>query len=64
MMCGKCCKVSGWIFLIVGILFLLVDLGRWAFWNIQWWTALFVVMGVMSIAKAGCKDCQSSAKKR
>jgi len=42
-----------WVILIVGVLFLFRDLGWWDFWNIQWWTILFLVIGLTS----GCKCC-------
>ena len=67
MMCKKCSAMCGWIFLILGVLFLLRDIAVWDFWNIQWWTAIFVVIGVCWIGAAKCPDCQgmmSSSKKR
>jgi hypothetical protein len=39
-------KTWGIIVLIIGILFLLVDLGVWNFIGIQWWTVLFVLFGI------------------
>lgn len=56
--CEKCMKVTGVIFLVLGILFLLRDVKVWDFWNIQWWTALFVVVGITALASGGCPDCQ------
>ncbi|MBW2996998.1 hypothetical protein KY349_01515 [Candidatus Woesearchaeota archaeon] len=51
--CGDsgCCPMTGciWCGLIVlalGVLFLLRDLNVWNFWNIQWWTAAFLLMGL------------------
>ena len=41
-----CDKWVGWVVLILGILFLLRDFNVWNFWNISWWTAMFVVGGV------------------
>ncbi len=58
-MCKKCMLLCGLILLILGILFLLVDLKVWSFWGIQWWSALFVVFGVGLIASTKCPDCQS-----
>ena len=43
--------VCGVILLIIGILFLLVDLGKWNFWNIQWWTVLFLLWGIFTLWK-------------
>lgn len=59
MMCNKCSKISGVILLALGVLFLLRDLNLWNFFNIQWWTALFILLGVVSLACSGCKDCQN-----
>lgn len=61
--CDKCCKMTGLIFLVVGVLFLLGDLGVWDFWNIQWWTALFIIIGVSGVAMGKCKACQEVRKK-
>ena len=65
-MCAKCSKVSGILFLVLGLLFLLRDLGTWDFWGISWWTALFVLFGVMMMASSHCKACNScgSGKKK
>tara|TARA_Y100000031_G_C8164127_1_gene358464 strand:+ start:555 stop:746 length:192 start_codon:yes stop_codon:yes gene_type:complete len=60
--CEKCKKCCGIIFLVLGILFLLGDLGVWNFWNISWWTALFVVMGLGGLAAAGCPMCKKALK--
>ena len=40
-----------WLVLIVGVLFLLRDLGFWSFWNIQPWTAVFVLLGLAKLGK-------------
>jgi len=55
--CAKCCKMGGGLFLLVGVLFLLVDLGMWDFWGIQWWTAAFLLLGVGKLGIAHCKAC-------
>ncbi len=57
--CSKCMQVSGATFLVLGILFLLRDLNYWDFWNISWWTALFVVMGIGSWGSSKCHACQA-----
>jgi hypothetical protein len=52
--CDSTCMpgtVCGVILLIIGILFLLVDLGKWNFWNIQWWTVLFLLWGIFTLWK-------------
>lgn len=56
--CKKCCNIMAWLFLVAGVLFLLVDLGFWTFWNIQWWTVVLILMGVCCMGKAKCKDCK------
>ena len=57
--CNNCLKVSGAIFVVLGILFLLVDLGILGpdLWKVQWWTALFIVVGVGSFASSRCPEC-------
>jgi uncharacterized membrane protein len=57
-------QVCGWLFLIFGVILLLQNLNVWNFWNIQWYTVLFVLMGVGGIASAGCKACQTARKKK
>ena len=61
MMCGckKCNMMNGLLLLVVGILFLLKDLGQWTFWNISWWTIVFLLMGVGGLCMNSCKDCQA-----
>lgn len=41
----------GWLVLIVGILFLLQDFGTWNFWGIHWYTAAFVIVGLLHAFK-------------
>ena len=57
--CSKCMKIGGATFLILGIAFLLRDMNYWDFWNISWWTALFVVMGIGSLGSSKCPDCKA-----
>ena len=61
-MCNKCMKICSSMFLVLGIVFLLRDLNIWDFWNIEWWTALFLVAGIGGLASAGCPDCQAVRK--
>jgi|TARA_B100001971_G_C17640925_1_gene263317 hypothetical protein len=56
--CNKCVKISGLIFLVLGILYLGQDLDWWSFWTISWWTALFLVAGIGHYASSGCPQCQ------
>lgn len=51
--------ISGLLFLVVGVLFLLRDFAVWNFWNIQWWTALFILWGLGSLAMRSCPDCMA-----
>jgi len=63
-MCDKCTKMSGALILVVGVLFLLRDLGIWNFWDVQWWTALFLLFGLGKLCGAGCPECKSMCKKK
>ncbi|MEK6822454.1 MAG: hypothetical protein AABY13_01385 [Nanoarchaeota archaeon] len=58
-MCGKCKKISGVLLVLAGIGFLLQDLGVWNFWDIQWYTALILIYGLVTFATTTCKDCMS-----
>jgi hypothetical protein len=49
--------MTGWLFLIFGVLFLLADLAVWNFWGIQWWTVFFVLSGLVMICTRTCEDC-------
>ena len=43
----KCCPLCAWIILVVGVLYLLKDLGVANLtFGIQWYTVLFVLMGL------------------
>jgi hypothetical protein len=50
-------KMGGLLFLIIGILFLLRDVGVWNFWNIQWWSALFIIGGIGAMCSSCCANC-------
>jgi hypothetical protein len=56
--CKKCSKISGILVLLLGVAFLLQDMGTWAFFNLSWYSALFLVVGVVMLAMNSCKDCQ------
>ncbi|QQG38993.1 MAG: hypothetical protein HYS32_00830 [Candidatus Woesearchaeota archaeon] len=56
--------ICGFLFLALGILFLLVDFGVWNFWGIQWWSAIFVLMGIGALAQKSCPDCMAMKKGR
>lgn len=58
--CCKSCGASvGVLLLVVGVLFLLRDLQVWNFWNIQWWTVVFLLAGLMYIGCSTCRECGS-----
>ncbi|MFH1455864.1 MAG: hypothetical protein ABIF40_02855 [archaeon] len=60
------CKGHKWAFglliLALGVLFLLVDLGIWTFWGINWWTAIFLLMGLTAVSHGCCKECKDMCK--
>ena len=60
--CPKCRAITAVLVLLLGVALLLVDLGVWKFWNIQWWTGLLLVMGVTGLAMRFCSDCQAMCK--
>ena len=62
-MCGKCSKLSAVLMLVIGVVFLLVDRHVWTFWGLQWWTVLFLLMGLGGLGSGTCKDCQAMKKK-
>ncbi|HLC84378.1 MAG TPA: hypothetical protein VJH22_01145 [Candidatus Nanoarchaeia archaeon] len=62
--CGKCQKVCAVLVLALGVAFLGVDLGWWNFWNVSWWSAVFLLMGLGGVAKMTCAACQSMCKRR
>jgi len=64
MMCQKCHQISGWLFLIFGVLFLLRDLNLWDVFGIQAWTVLFLIVGMAFVAMSKCRDCMSMMPKK
>ncbi len=61
--CGKCSKIGAVLMLLVGVAFLLVDKHVWHFWDLSWWTVLFLLLGLGGLASGMCKDCQTMKKK-
>lgn len=55
--CHKCSAFVGMLTIVFGLLFLLRDLNVWNFWNIQWWTAVFLLAGFGMFFSSGCPDC-------
>lgn len=60
--CEKCRGFTAGALVVVGLLFLLVDLAVWDFWGIQWWTAIFLVFGLLGLSKSKCPDCKKMCK--
>ncbi len=56
-MCRKCTMGSAVLLLLLGAIFLSVDFGFWSFFGISWWTALFLVMGIVFLLKEQCDSC-------
>lgn len=48
-----CCDFHGygWLFVILGILYLFVDLGWITWWTISWWTIVFLLYGVKLVKR-------------
>ncbi len=46
--------------LVLGVLFLLRDLNVWGFWNVSWWTAMFLVAGMIMYGSTCCPECQTA----
>lgn len=62
--CKKCCAMGAVLMLLVGVGFLLVDLGVWDFWKVNWWTAVLLLFGLGGLGKSMCKECQSCETKQ
>ncbi len=62
LLCKKCATLSGGLAILLGIAFLLADLGLWTFWNINWWTGAFLLLGFVFLLQANCKSCQDLIK--
>lgn len=63
-MCKKCMTVSGALFLLFGVLFLLRDLNIWSFWNIEWWTVGFLLVGLNFLVMVFCPKCLELREKK
>ena len=57
-LCEKCISITGVVLLIVGILFLLKDVGLWNFWNLNWWTVGFLLLGIGYLGTKACPACK------
>lgn len=62
--CKKCNTITSVLILLAGIGFLLADLnvGGWKFFGLNWWSVIFVIMGLTCLAMGSCKDCQAAMK--
>ncbi len=57
--CKKCQGICGISVLVAGIIFLLQDLGYASWWALNWWTVLFLLVGIGSLGMRSCPDCQA-----
>ena len=62
--CEHSMKFGAVIFLLLGLAFLFVDLGKWDFWGISWYTALFLVVGFFKLHLAFHPECVIGKKKK
>ena len=63
--CGHFCPTwFGVLVLVVGVLFLLRDFLVWDFWNISWYTAAFLLIGLTAGCSSGCPECKKLKKKK
>ncbi|MFH1064514.1 MAG: hypothetical protein V1729_05515 [Candidatus Woesearchaeota archaeon] len=51
------------LLLLLGVAFLLKDLGVWNFWGVNWWTALILFFGLSHGCSAHCPMCKEMRKK-
>ena len=49
--CGCGSRGLGWLFIILGLLYIGYDLGAFQWWTISWWSILFLVGGWMILKK-------------
>ena len=48
--CPKQCAMTGGIvLLVIGILYLLQDIGTISWWTYSWWTVLFILLGLKKL---------------
>lgn len=62
--CKKCMGISAALFLVFGVLFLLQDFDVWNFWNISWYTVLFIMVGVLKLGMRSCPECTATKTKK
>jgi membrane-bound ClpP family serine protease len=56
--CDKCNKLGALLLLLLGVVFVLQDLAVWNFWNISWYSAVFILMGVAHLGMGHCPECK------
>jgi len=61
-MCKKCGNGTGVLIVLVGILYLLSDLGYIAWWTLNWWTIFFLIWGLKMWGMTNCKECCPTSK--
>ncbi|MCP3682578.1 MAG: hypothetical protein GY861_07810 [bacterium] len=59
-----CKKLTALVILLVGVLFLLKDLGVWDFWQINGWTVIFLVVGFAMLTHPHGNCCVPGSKKK
>lgn len=57
--CAKCTKITAVLFLVIGILYLGQDLSWWTFWTLNWYTTLFLLIGIVKFGHTKCPDCKA-----
>ncbi len=50
--------MCGVLLLALGVVFVLKDLNVWNFWGVNWWSALFLLVGLGKLGASHCPDCQ------
>jgi len=63
-MCGKCGKLFAFLIVLAGVLFLLQDLAVWSFWNLSWYTVVFILFGLAHFCMGYCPECCETKKKK
>jgi len=43
------CKLCAIVAILIGVCFLLQDLGKWDFWGLSWYTVGFLIIGLGSL---------------
>jgi hypothetical protein len=56
-LCKKCLALSGLLWVVFGLLFLLKDLTAWNFLGINWWTIAFLLFGLSMLMGRFCPKC-------